>query len=63
MSEGRAIINRDAVRVGHYLRSKPVGSKDWFIGEVMEVGPSAVILRDDQHRRYVREWHEVEVVD
>lgn len=58
-----AIINPDAVKVGDQLRSKPVGSKDWFVGEVMEVSPSAVILRDAQRRRYVRDWHEVETVE
>lgn len=57
-----AIVNPDAVKVGDQLRSKPVGTKDWFIGEVMEVGPERVILRDAECRRYVRDWDEVETV-
>ncbi len=58
-----AIINPEAVRVGDQLRSKPVGSRDWFIGEVVEAGPERVILRDAERRRYVRDWNEVETVE
>jgi hypothetical protein len=56
------IVNPESVHVGDQLRSKPVGSKDWFIGEVVEVGPDRVILRDAERRRYVRDWDEVETV-
>ena len=59
---GTPVINPEAVRVGDQLRSKPVGSRDWFIGEVVEVGPERVILRDAERRRYVRDWNEVETV-
>lgn len=58
-----AIINPDAIKIGDSLRSKPVGSKDWFIGEVVEINPDGVILRDAQRRRFLREWGEVEVED
>lgn len=57
-----AIINPDAVKVGDQLRSKPVGMRASFIGEVMEVNRERVILRDAERRRYVREWDEVETV-
>lgn len=57
-----AIINPDAIKVGDSLRSKRVGSKDWFVGEVVALKPGGVVLRDAERRRWSREWHEVEVL-
>ncbi|WP_439392365.1 hypothetical protein ACRQ5Q_22480 [Bradyrhizobium sp. PMVTL-01] len=56
------IINRDAVKIGQHLRSKAVGKKSAFVGEVVEVRADTVILRDAQRRRWLREWHEVETL-
>lgn len=59
---GRPIINRDAVKPGDFLRSKAVGKKDWFIGRVVEVRDTAVVLLDTERRRWLREWDELETV-
>ncbi len=57
------IIDPSAIKTGDMLRSKPVGHKDWFIGEVVEIRPDAVVLRDTERRRWLREWHEVETIE
>jgi tartrate dehydratase beta subunit/fumarate hydratase class I family protein len=59
---GERIINPTAIKIGDSLRSKPVGRKDWFVGEVVEIRGHAVVLRDAERRRWLREWSEVEVV-
>lgn len=56
------IINPEAIKIGDSLRSKRVGTKDWFVGEVVEIRPEGVILRDAERRRWLREWREVQVL-
>ena len=56
-----AIINPEAIKIGDSLRSRPVGGKDWFVGEVVEIRDHAVVLRDAQRRRWLREFDELEV--
>ncbi|MET4341980.1 hypothetical protein [Bradyrhizobium sp. RT9a] len=55
-----SIINPDAIRIGDSLRSKPVGNKGWFVGEVVEIRDRAVVLRDAERRRWLREFDELE---
>jgi hypothetical protein len=61
MCDERSIINPAAIKIGDSLRSKPVGDKDWFIGEVVEIRDHAVVLRDAERRRWLREFDEVEM--
>lgn len=61
MATKRRAVDPGSVQIGDHLRSKKVGSKDWFVGEVVELKPGAVVQRDTQRRRWLREWHELEM--
>lgn len=56
-----AIINPEAIKLGDSLRSKAVGNKGWFVGEVVEIRERAVVLRDAERRRWLREFDDLEM--
>lgn len=62
MTAQRRAINAIFVKIGDPVRSKQVGSKAAFNGEISQITASSATIRDAENKHWVREWRELESI-
>lgn len=62
MATQRRTINSTFAKIGDPVRSKQVGSKAAFNGEISQITAASATIRDAENKHWVREWDELESI-
>lgn len=60
MAIKRRRVNYTFAKIGDLVRSRKVGAREAFDGQIVGIKASSVVVRDDAGRDWVREWRDLE---